>query len=223
MDWIYPPQCAGCGKPGYRFCPDCEVSISYLKSNLCLTCGQPLLGRSSNHCMSCLENPPAFQSIRSVAIYEKSIREALLKMKFHQDFGISEYFGFKLADLISTLNWNFDLIIPIPLSKQRRKFRGFNQSYRLALPIGLTFSKPIYESGLIRSINTQTQADLPREQRMYNVQGAFIANQDVVQGKRILLVDDIATTSATMNGCSTELLAKQAAAVMGVTVARAVL
>jgi ComF family protein len=158
-----------------------------------------------------------------VAVYENSIREALLKMKFHQDFGISEYFGYKCAELLVTLNWKFDLIIPIPLSKQRRKFRGFNQAYRLALPISLTFAKPICENGLVRNIDTQIQADLPREKRLINVNGAFLANQDLVQGKRILLVDDIATTSATMNGCSTELLAKHAACVMGITVARAVL
>lgn len=216
-------MCAGCGKQGFKFCPACEESVSYLNSYLCITCGQPIQKRDSTHCMSCLDNPPAFQAIRSVAVYENSIREALLKMKFHQDFGISEYFGFKLAELLAALNWKFDLIIPIPLSKQRRKFRGFNQAFRLALPIGLTFAKPICENGLVRSINTQIQADLPREKRLINVHGAFLANQDLVQGKSILLVDDIATTSATMNGCSTELLAKHAACVMGITVARAVL
>ncbi len=223
MDWIYPPLCAGCGKQGYRFCPACEDSIAYLSSTLCETCGQPIPGNSQNRCKSCQENLPSFHALRSFAIYENAIREALLKMKFHQDFGISEYFGFKLAELLKALNWKFDLIIPIPLNKKRQKIRGFNQAYRLALPISYTFSKPICEMGLVRTINTQTQADLPREKRITNVRGAFLANQALVQGKRILLVDDIATTSSTMNVCSSELLEKHAADIMGITVARAVL
>lgn len=223
MDWIYPPLCAGCGQQGVRFCSGCESSILYLQSHLCECCGQPIHGQNSTLCPSCSEDRPVFNQLRSLAVYKDAIREALLAMKFHQDFGISEYFGFKLVTLLQNLNWQFDAIIPIPLNSNRHHSRGFNQAYRLAIPIALSFKKPICKNGLIRTTNTLAQADLPREQRWQNVQKAFFANQELVEGKRILLVDDIATTNATMKACSTELLKKHAAAVLGITVARAVL
>jgi competence protein ComFC len=163
-----------------------------------------------------------FHMIRSLAVYEGVIREAILKMKFHQDFGISEYLGNRLSAYLKELEWQFDLIIPVPLNPVRQKSRGYNQSYRLALPISLCFNIPIKETALQRTLNTTSQAELAKEQRLTNLRGAFLANKDLVQGKRILLVDDIATTSSTINACSQALYNQQARDVVAITVARAV-
>ena len=161
-----------------------------------------------------------FTKLRSWAIYEGPIREALINMKFHQDFGISEFLGSQLCQLLSDLAWKFDMIIPVPLNPFRQKQRGYNQSYRLALPISLQFQLPIVEKALFRIRNTTSQAELSRELRLTNLIDAFEADSRKVNKKTILLVDDIATTSSTINACSTALLARGADKVYGLTAAR---
>ncbi len=223
MDWIYPPACSGCDIPGVRYCPTCQNNMVLLNSKLCQQCGQPLFSSTHNVCASCQENPPSFNQIRSLAIYDGSIRNAILKMKFKQDFGISEYLGEKLAHLFSQLNWTIDMIIPVPLSIKRQKERGFNQSFRLSIPIALHTGIPIISSALTRNINTQSQAELPKEDRQINVLNAFSSDSKIVKDKSVLIVDDIATTSSTINACSVALIKKGAKDVFGITVARAVL
>ena len=143
-------------------------------------------------------------------------------MKFHQDFGISEYFGGKLCELLSNLDWKFDLIIPVPLNPFRKKTRGFNQSYRLALPVSYSFQVPIRENALFRTKNTTSQAELSKALRLTNLIGAFSADKKFVYNKNILLIDDIATTSSTLNQCSIALFEAGAHNVFGITVARAI-
>ena len=223
MDWIYPPVCPGCNTLGFRFCENCFSEISFIQSPICKKCGQPILTTQHDFCKSCSDHMPSFSQLRSVTIYDGAIRNAILKMKFHRDFGISEFLGQLLVDLYIKLNWNIDLIIPVPLSSERQKTRGFNQSYRLALPISLYTKIPIDTKALYRTINTQTQSDLPKNERFKNVKNAFESNANLIQNKNILIIDDVATTSSTINACSIALLKNGAKSVFGITVARAVL
>jgi ComF family protein len=223
MDWIYPPVCPGCESLGFRFCPECVSGINFLNSSLCEKCGQPILDPNQKYCLPCQKRAPTSTKVRSVAIYEGAIRNAILQMKFHQDFGISEYLGQLISTLFFELNWDIDLIIPVPLSVERKNTRGFNQSYRLAIPLSLQSGIPINTKILTRTINTQTQSELPKSERFANVEKAFTANGTLIQNKKILIIDDVATTSSTINACSTTLLSNGAMAVFGITAARAVL
>ena len=224
MDWIYPPVCPGCNTLGYRFCADCQSQINYLHNPICNQCGQPLSNSNQIRCDACIEHKPVFSHIRSLAIYEGAIRNAILHMKFKQDFGISEFLGDLLADYFCAhLQWNIDYIVPVPLSIERQHTRGFNQAYRLAIPLALKSQIPIKTNLLRRTINTLTQSDLPKKERLSNVKNAFSATNENIIGKNILIIDDVATTSSTINACSSVLIDKGANAVFGITVARAVL
>jgi ComF family protein len=224
MDWIYPPACPGCQALGFRFCPDCQSQINYLHDPICSKCGQPVSDSREKYCSSCVEHEPGFTKLQSVTIYDGAIRSAILQMKFNQDFGISEFLGEKITDLfLDQLQWDIDFIVPVPLSKERQKSRGFNQSYRLALPLSLRTRLPIKCDALNRTVNTLTQSDLPKHERLSNVKNAFSSKVNYVQGKKILIIDDVATTSSTISACSIALLDNGAKAVFGITAARAVL
>jgi competence protein ComFC len=222
VDWIYPPYCGGCHKPGSRWCADCEAqAVKIDDSALCPVCGIP---QSENHlCSDCKGHPPRIKAIRSWAVYQGAVREAIHRLKFHSDLGLSEIFALKLMDIYIKTGWNIDLITAVPLSRGRMKDRGFNQSGFIARSLALALRIPYYPVALKRIRETNSQVGLKVHERQLNVNGAFIADQKVVGSKNILIIDDVTTTGATLSECSKACLEKNAYNVYGLTIARAVL
>lgn len=136
--------------------------------------------------------------------------------------GMGEVLAPHLVDLVKAQEWTFDLITSVPLSRQRIRERGYNQAEMLAIPLALALNKPYYAKALARVRNTASQVGLTAAERLVNVQGAFNAKSSLVEGKTILVVDDVTTTGATIQACTTALIDGGAAAVYGLTLARAV-
>jgi len=219
LDWIYPPVCAGCGEPGYRLCDRCREQIEFIRGNICQICGQPL-AKTSGICHDCEISPPPYDALRSIAKYEGVIRECIHSLKYENNQSLGEYFSRELMTCIQAEDWSLDVVIPVPLSPFRIKERGYNQSALLAKPLAMGLSLRYQPHGLRRIRNTQSQVELTAVERRRNVAGAFQAAPEIVQGKNILLVDDVTTTGATLYECSRALKVGGANGIYCITITR---
>lgn len=214
-------------------CDACMRDFTPIVPPMCPVCGNMFVSREAQDhvCGACLDFPKRFVRARAAGAYETSLMAAVHKLKYGGKTGLSGPLGLLL--LSAFVKWfdpaQVDLVVPVPLHKQKFRQRGFNQAYllvrkwhRQARALGLTFAREkIARSLLVRSARTRSQTELSRKERIENVKGAFsLTSPEVVAGKRVLLVDDVFTTGATASECAKTLLAGGAARVDVLTLAR---
>lgn len=222
VDWIYPPRCGGCDRAGYRWCPDCDSHAQIIMDrNICPVCGIPQTGYLA--CADCQNTPPPYTALRSWAVYQGGLREAIHRVKFHSDLGLAEVFALKLRDLYSTLGWTVDLVTSVPLSSRRKRERGYNQADLIAFYFALSLRLPFASAAVQRTRETQSQVGLTAMERRQNVKDAFSADPRLVDRKKILIIDDVTTTGSTLSECARACMENQAANVYGLTISRAVI
>jgi len=162
---------------------------------------------------------------RAVGLYEETLLKAIHLFKYRGRIGIGKVLGNLMADFAGEI-WDmnaFSVIIPVPLHRKRLRERGFNQAVILARQIAKRFSLRIDFLTLRRSVFTEPQVGLGREERSGNVRDAFaIRNPEHIAGQRILLVDDVYTTGSTLTECARALLTAGADSVAVLTLAKAV-
>lgn len=218
IDWLYPPSCASCGTSGVRLCADCIQQITPIDHlNSCTRCDLP---NSQYVCQDCQSQPPSFQQLRSYGRYEGVLRKTIHHLKYHNDLPLADTLCRLLVATFQQQNWEIDLICPVPLSRARLRQRGYNQSALLAQILAWAVSIPYNDKALLRTRDTLSQVGLNAEQRRANVRDAFRANANLVKDKTILVVDDIATTSATLSACADALKTAGANRVYAITLAR---
>ena len=229
LDMLYPRTCAGCGKlaapePGH-FCWDCQSKILYVQSPYCSICGDPVEGRvdGSFVCYACSESAPFFDRARSAVRYRGVMRNILQEFKYREGLWMRPDLVRILEACVAT-HYDMDEIDAVtfvPLYPARQRQRGYNQAEVLAGLLAKSIRKPLLKYCLARLKPTQTQTHLTARDRVTNVKGVFKARWlSRLKGRRILLVDDVMTTGATVNECSRALKAGGAARVVVVTVAR---
>ena len=219
LDWIYPPVCAGCGAPGDRLCSVCDEKIALISGKICQVCGEPISSRG-DVCEVCSKNRPSFTSLRSLAKYAGVTRECIHALKYENNQALGEFFSRRLEKIVLTEDWQIDLVLPVPLSRQRLAERGYNQAALVAKPLALRLGCVYNPFGLKRTRDTKSQVGLSGEERRRNVVGAFAALPEIVSGKAILVVDDVMTTGATMEACARALLDGGAETVYCLTIGR---
>lgn len=221
LDWLYPPECPGCGKAGERWCEDCQKGLTRFGPEVCPVCGE--ISAGGKLCKDCRANPPPFQAVRSWATHEGALRKAIHHLKYQKDIGLAEALAFHLIDLYNDQKWNVDLVTAVPLSRKRLRERGYNQSELLARPLALYLDKPFKAGALRRVRDTASQVGLNAKERKQNVAHAFQGDPKWASGKVILIVDDVTTTGSTLWMCTEALMAAGAAGVYAMTLARPVL
>ncbi|MDH3943931.1 MAG: ComF family protein [Anaerolineae bacterium] len=219
VDWVFPPQCGGCGLGGNRWCEQCNGAIEKITKPFCESCGLP--GISNNLCGRCTSQQPAFDAARSLGIYQSSLRNAVIKLKYKRDFGLGETLADQLLKLISSWDWSVQAVVPIPLGRERERERGYNQAALFARPIALGLGVPFREKIVSRSRDTLKQVGLTETERQRNVLGAFEIGERLLNKENLLLVDDVMTTGATLNSCAGVLKQAGAGKVYAITLARA--
>jgi len=220
LDWMYPPVCAACSTPGSRLCSDCVTKVKIInQQKVCPICGVPQ--PEFLVCDECEAAPPAFTAVRSWGVYEDPLRSTIHRLKYHSDLGVSQDLAGHLSRLLSQMTWKIDRIIPVPLSAERQRQRGYNQASLLARWVSLTNNIRFDTNALNRVKDTTSQVGLTGAERRRNVAGAFTAEPRIVVGKSILVIDDVATTGATMQACAKALMTAGAVSVYGLTLARA--
>ena len=220
IDLLLPPSCGGCGTPGERWCSDCQSRILPLTQPLCELCGTPITAEMAR-CGDCTHSPPHFRQLRSWCVFDSRIRSALHRLKYRRDLGLSEALVPHLARHALSLGWDVDLLAPVPLGQGRLTERGYNQAGLIAWPLSLALGIAFAPSAVNRTRETRSQVGLTRAERRANVRDAFEARPSRVRGRSVMLVDDVATTGATLSSCAEALHAAGARDVFALTVARA--
>ncbi len=215
---LFPPLCAGCGKSGSRWCADCQRNVVILSGTICDVCGLPQ--NVSGVCSACRADRPHFRALRAWAVFDNPLRQALHKLKYKRDMSMGDALAAQMTNFARDLNWRADMLIPIPLGKQRLKQRGYNQVGMIAKPLSMALSLQYAPHGLMRRKETRSQVGLSKQERKENIRGAFQAWKGV-SGKSILVFDDVATTGSTLSSSADALFLAGAKEVYALTVARA--
>lgn len=234
LNVLYPAACCGCGHatPRPEFCPRCQGRIETPIPPLCSTCGVPFgtAGDTDHLCSGCLARRPRFGRARACAIYdaadtsEHPLKMALQRYKYNRDVSLARPLGELFANRAPLPAAAYDALMPVPLHVTRLRWRGFNQAQLLARPLAETAGVPLDAFSLLRVRPTRPQVELNEAERRHNVARAFVVSRPrQVEGRRILLVDDVYTTGATVQECSRALLHAGAESVDVLVLARAVL
>jgi ComF family protein len=184
----------------------------------CQRCG--VTSGEGNLCHSCVNYPLTIDGIRSAFLFQGTVRQAILQLKYRHLKAVAAPLGQLLAEYLGSHPLKGEVIIPVPLHSKRIRERGYNQASLLAKELSRLVGLPVVEDILIRVRDALPQARTRSAiERRRNVQGAFICRQGL-EGKQILLLDDVCTTGATLDACATALKAAGASSVWGLTVAR---
>ncbi len=218
LDLFYPPRCAGCGQFGVVLCAACQARIAAPPSPACRRCGHP--GLSDDLCAACQTAPSALDGIASAAIFAPPLRAAIHDLKYNNNRSLAEPLGRHMAAAWRRRDLSADCLIPVPLHPRRQAERGYNQSALLARVLAREIESALDERVLARQRATQHQVGLGRAQRQLNVAGAFTCRGNLA-GQRIVIIDDVCTTGATLEACAEALRASGAASVWAFTLARA--
>jgi len=159
--------------------------------------------------------------MRSWAIFEGPIRQAVHSLKYRRNVALGDALAPNLANFVRKLDWPVDLVVPVPLGRQRIKERGYNQVGFLAHPMSGLQNWNYSPRLLSRVRETRSQVGLSTMERKANMAGAFKADPFLTSGKVVLVMDDVATTGATLAACSEALLEAGVKKVYALTLARA--
>ena len=211
LGFVFPPACRICrarlseapngveGENGNFICEACEKLSSRLQAPFCSACKQIISVRVGSPCPFC--DKTAAMPVFALGVFDFYNRELIHRLKYYGDEPAGRFLGNKLGKLVMGFNFSpmWDAIVPVPLHWTRKWSRGFNQSLILARALTKTTGLPILPA-LRRVKRTKDQTRLTREERLANVRGAFRVIKDVA-GKKLLLLDDVTTTGATLEEC----------------------
>jgi ComF family protein len=233
LDLLFPAICPVCrarsdDRIHRPFCAACWTALPLLNGPGCRICGRPFVGLAGGFaCARCRQEPPSFAYARAVAAYRDGMRTAIHALKYRgrvvvarplagllAEFGVAHLPGPPGGQPADVL----DAIVPVPLHGTRLAERGFNQAELLAAPLSARWGLPLLTRALVRTRPTRPQTELSEAERRANVARAFaVARPGEVAGRRLLLVDDVLTTGATV-GAAARALCQSGADAVGVLV-----
>ena len=191
-------------------CADCDAELPRLTQPLCPRCA--LASPRGETCGRCLAEPPPYDATVAALAYEFPADVMIHALKFRGELALAAFTGKLLLEKISS---DIDCVVPVPLSAERLRERGYNQSVEIARALG----RPVELELCTRQRNTAQQTDLPWSERQRNVHGAFACRRRL-EGKSVAVVDDVMTTGATLGEIAATLKAAGAARVVNWVVAR---
>jgi ComF family protein len=216
-------------------CEACLASFVPVPKPACDVCGRPLPAFANEPasvqnegrallCQACRDKTYAFERARSFAVYEGALVQAILLLKYEQIDPPGAWFAKRLAEVVKEQGRALaaDVVVPVPLHRQRERERGYNQAALLSKPLAKRLGLPHKAVLLMRTRARPEKQILTLEERWESVRGAFATRRgSQVDNLRVLLLDDVLTTGATLDACARALLEAGAKSVVGLTVARA--
>ncbi len=217
LDLLFPRRCVSCGRIGKYICSRCFPKIKFIQHQLCPVCAKPAVdGITHPYCRGKYRMDGMFAACH----YQGVVKQAIHLLKYRQVSDLVAELSLLLVTNYPKTIPKLDLLIPVPLHFRREKERGFNQSFLLAKSLGKRLGVPVNNHLLKRIRYTKPQADLKREKRLDNIKNVFICKENgILRGKTIGLVDDVATTFATINECCRVLKQSGVKAVWGIVLA----
>jgi len=221
LDLFFPANCSICGLPLESLnrsfiCWNCWQKVEWVPFPVCIRCGKPLgvdcQGENfSPICSSCQKFPPGFKRLFTPTFYRGVMAEAIRLFKYKSMRGISRGFNFILDSYFKKVDFislGIELVVPVPLHPKRKRERGFNQAEDIARIVARHLKVKV-GNYLARVRYTLPQTNLDKQDRRKNLTDAFVLRKKI-EGKTVLLVDDVYTTGATLNEASSTI--KQAKA-----------
>ena len=227
LDIFFPRFCLGCKKEGNYLCEDCFSLIEILEHQHCPFCSKIVFNGKT--CESCRKKKK-LDGIYFATLYENPLVKKMIHYFKYEPFvkELAKPLTFLIITHLLNLNKtschdlkNKSMLLPIPLHRQKLKWRGFNQSEEIAKELSEFLKVPVQANVLTKPFKTQSQTGLKVRQRIKNVRGAFeVKRKKQVKGKTILLIDDVLTTGSTMEEAAFALKQSGAKEVWGIVVAR---
>ena len=232
---LAPASCRLCDKPLLNasripICPECLASFVPIGEPMCQCCGRPFPAIVAEHaaasvllCRLCRENTFAFERARSFGVYDTALHNAILLLKYEEVTRLGHWFAERLAEVAAREPELFqaDVVVPVPLHPARQRERGYNQAELIARPLAKRLGIKQGSYLLMRTKPRPARLVLSRKEHWESVRGAYATRNRVrVDKLRVLLIDDVMTTGATLDACSRALKSAGAASVVGLTVAR---
>src|SRR4051812_26351201 len=229
LDIALPTLCVACREPvdGEGVCAECWARLSFIAPPFCPRLGIPFVYDPGPGLLSmeAIADPPAYQRARAAVRYDDVARTLVHALKYQDRTDLAPAMGRWMARAGRELLEQADMLIPVPLHWRRGWRRRYNQSGALAAVIGRQSGVKLTVEALRRVRPTEQQIGLSRSERASNVQGAFKVagdRQSEIQGRRVILVDDVLTSGATADACARALLRAKAAQVDVLVFARVV-
>jgi len=230
IDALLPPQCLACGAlvaDPRTLCSKCWAGVEFIVPPLCVCCGLPfeIDANADSRCAACLARPPSWRQARAVFRYGEHSRRLVLAFKHGDRTDAAPAYAAWMRRAAVDLSDPEALVVPVPLHRWRLLMRRYNQAALLAQAFAAASGQTYAPDLLLRQRATPSQARLSANERRRNVAGAFALNpawRERLQGKTVLLIDDVLTTGSTIEACTRVLLRRGARAVDVLTLARVV-
>lgn len=227
LNALLPRPCAHCGEDlhylsGDPLCPDCLSGLSRISPPYCASCGLPLPDGGGS-CRDCRGRGRSLSAARAAFVFEGGLRSLVHAFKYRGRDDLAAWLAARMAEAMEDFPELAEhaFCVPVPLSPSRMKERGFNQSGLLSRELAARRNLFHLDSAAARVRATRSQADLSRAERLGNMREAFsVPDPRLVRDRKILLVDDVATTLATLDSLAAELKKAGAASVAAFTLAR---
>jgi ComF family protein len=210
--FLYPSQCRHCDEnldpsDGHYICKSCWDKVEFIKRPYCETCGYPLdpLATLPDRIASCAHCPgrPWFRKARSIAVYDSAVGEAIRLLKYSGKITMAKPLADMMVKAVSAFFGmeGYDYIIPVPIHKKKRRERGYNQMELIGRKLSQAIGIPMEMRSFIKTVNTPSQTSrASHSDRLENVRGTFgVRDPSSIADKRILLIDDVLTSGATVN------------------------
>lgn len=214
---LYPHCCPVCERvlpehPGGSkewVCRPCNEKLSYIVSPRCMICGKQLYQKEHEYCADCQKIPHVFTQGIGVFGYDEAIQHAMYRFKYEDERHYAQFFaealytryGYRLSD------WGVEVLLPVPLYPLKFFTRGYNQAELICQALSQISQIPVDSTLLCRVRPTKPMKDLNDEERAKNLENAFQCSANKVKYKKVLVMDDIYTTGATMDACARALKA----------------
>ena len=185
-------------------CKECVGKVKFIEGDICLKCGKAIESLEEEFCHDCMTKH--FEYKRGVAAfsYSKAMKRSMYGFKYNNRREYGRFYAKSIWDLRKDVidAWNCDVIIPVPLHYKRQRKRGYNQAKVLSKQLEEYLKLPVDDKILVRTKNTVPQKELETKGRKNNIENAFQTATNSIKYNKVILVDDIYTTGATINECA---------------------
>lgn len=208
IDYLLPKRCFSCAEltqDANSFCGNCWKNLNFINAPFCKCCGQEFALDlvDQQECLKCISRSPKFEKVRSLFKFDEHSKKIIHAFKYYDKTILGQSFAEMLSSRYRKDISESDVIVPVPMHRFKRLFRMYNPAQVLASELHQAINLPVYMDVLVKIKWTKAQTTLSRKARLKNIAGSIkIENISKVEGKKVILVDDVVTTGTTVDLCA---------------------